>query len=385
MKTWQRLLKKSLTTAEDVAEVFELDLNSVRKVAERFRIRINPYYLSLIKAKGDPLYRQMVPDPLELAEDSCGEEDPLGEDHDSPVPGIVHRYPDRVLFLVSHECASYCRFCTRKRMVGEVAKMPPDFVEKGLAYIREHPEIRDVVVSGGDPLMLSDERLDYILGAIRTIPHVEIIRIGTRVPCVLPQRITAGLVRMLRRHHPLYMNVHFNHPDEITPVSARALNRLANSGIPLGNQTVLLKGVNDDPLTMRKLMQKLLACRVKPYYIYQADAVAGTAHLRTRVEKGLEIIKDGLRGWTSGLAVPHFVIDSPNGGGKVPVLPSYVESISDSEVALRNYQGKRHVYRQPPQVKAPEAPKQPEAPAAASRPAAHARERRQNPLMLAER
>lgn len=346
MQTWQRLLKKSLTTAEDVADVFGLDPQSIRKVAEQFKIRINPYYLSLIKAKGDPLYRQMVPDPLELEDAACGVQDPLSEDADSPVPGVVHRYPDRVLFLVSHECASYCRFCTRKRMVGEISKMPPDFVEKGLGYIREHPEIRDVVVSGGDPLLLSDERLNYILGAIRIIPHVEIIRIGTRVPCVLPQRVTAALVRMLKKHHPLFMNVHFNHPDEITPKSAKALNRLADAGIPLGNQTVLLKGVNDDPLVMRKLMQKLVSCRVRPYYIYQADAVAGTAHLRTRVEKGLEIIRDGLRGWTSGLAVPHFVIDSPEGGGKVPLLPAYVASINDQEVVLRNYEGKRHVYRQ---------------------------------------
>lgn len=346
MHTWQRLLKKSLTTAEDVADVFGLDLDSIRKVATRFRIRINPYYLSLIKSKGDPLYRQMVPDPLELVEDGCGVVDPLGEDGDSPVPGIVHRYPDRVLFLVSHECASYCRFCTRKRMVGEIAKMPPDFVEKGLTYIREHSDIRDVVVSGGDPLLLSDERLDYILAAIRAIPHVEIIRIGTRVPCVLPQRVTAALVRMLKKYHPLYMNVHFNHPDEITPVSSKALKRLADAGIPLGNQTVLLKGVNDDPLVMRRLMQKLVQCRVRPYYIYQADAVAGTAHFRTRVEKGLEIIREGLRGWTSGLAVPHFVIDSPSGGGKVPLLPAYVETINDQEVVLRNYKGKRYVYRQ---------------------------------------
>ena len=368
MQTWQRLLKKSLTTAEDVADVFGLDLDSIRKVASQFRIRINPYYLGLIKAKDDPLYRQMVPDPLELADDGCGVEDPLGEDRSSPVPGIVHRYPDRVLFLVSHECASYCRFCTRKRMVGEAGKMPPDFVEKGLAYIRSHPEIRDVVVSGGDPLLLSDERLDFILGALRAIPHVEIIRIGSRVPCVLPQRITMALVRMLKKHHPLFMNVHFNHPDEITPVSTRALNRLADAGIPLGNQTVLLKGVNDDPLVMRLLMQKLVACRVRPYYIYQADAVAGTSHLRTRVEQGLEIIREGLRGWTSGLAVPHFVIDSPNGGGKVPVLPAYVESITDEEVVMRNYEGKRHVYRQ---VRSPipqKTPSSPEAPAAAARP-----------------
>lgn len=359
MERWQKLLQKSLTTAEEVAEVFGLNVDEIRRVAGVFRIRINPYYLSLIKAKGDPLYRQMVPDAREL-EGTCGLEDPLAEDQKSPVPGIVHRYPDRVLFLVSHECASYCRFCTRKRMVGDFHKMHPQFIENGLAYIRQHSEIRDVIVSGGDPLLLSDERLEGILRELRAIPHVEIIRIGTRVPCVLPQRVTAKLARMLKKYHPLFMNVHFNHPDEITPQSAKALNRLADAGIPLGTQTVLLKGVNDDPAVMRALMQKLLACRVRPYYIYQADQVAGTEHLRTTVAKGLEVIK-GLRGWTSGLAVPHFVIDTPGGGGKVPLLPDYVESMTDKEVVLRNYEGKRFVYAQVKTTSIPVAP-QPKAP-----------------------
>jgi lysine 2,3-aminomutase len=354
MERWQKLLQKSLTTAEEVAEVFGLKVDEIRRVAGTFRIRINPYYLGLIKAKGDPLYRQMVPDAREL-EGTCGLEDPLAEDQESPVPGIVHRYPDRVLFLVSHECASYCRFCTRKRMVGDFHKMHPQFIENGLAYIRQHSEIRDVIVSGGDPLLLSDERLEGILRELRAIPHVEIIRIGTRVPCVLPQRVTAKLARMLKKYHPLFMNVHFNHPDEITPQSAKALNRLADVGIPLGTQTVLLKGVNDDPAVMRSLMQKLLACRVRPYYIYQADQVAGTEHLRTTVAKGLEVIK-GLRGWTSGLAVPHFVIDTPGGGGKVPLLPDYVESMTDKEVVLRNYEGKQFVYKQVQTRRVPVAP-----------------------------
>jgi len=355
MERWQKLLQKSLTTAEEVAEVFGLNVDEIRRVAGAFRIRINPYYLGLIKAKGDPLYRQMVPDPREL-EGSCGLQDPLAEDEESPVPGIVHRYPDRVLFLVSHECASYCRFCTRKRMVGDFHKMHPQFIENGLAYIRQHPEIRDVIVSGGDPLLLSDERLEFILRELRAIAHVEIIRIGTRVPCVLPQRVTAKLARMLKKFHPLFINVHFNHPDEITPQSSLALNRLADAGIPLGTQTVLLKGVNDDPAVMRMLMQKLLACRVRPYYIYQADQVAGTEHLRTTVAKGLEIIK-GLRGWTSGLAVPHFVIDTPGGGGKVPLLPDYVESMTDKEVVLRNYEGKSFVYKQVKTRSVPAAPR----------------------------
>lgn len=344
MQNWRKLMRKSLTTAEEVAEIFGLNLDAVKRVASRFRIRINPYYLSLIKSKGDPIYRQVVPDPAEL-EDNCGMTDPLAEESDSPVPGIVHRYPDRVLFLVSPECASYCRFCTRKRMVGDIAKMYPRFIENGLEYIRVHPEIRDVIVSGGDPLMLSDTRLNAILKELRAIRHVEIVRIGTRVPCFLPQRITPGLIRILKRHHPLFINVHFNHPDEITPRVRRALTLLADAGIPLGNQTVLLKGVNDDPAVMKKLMQKLLTCRVRPYYIYQADMVAGTAHLRTTVQKGLKII-ESLRGWTSGLAVPHFVIDCPGGGGKIPLLPSYVESINDKEVVMRNYRGCRFAYKQ---------------------------------------
>lgn len=355
MERWQKLLQKSLTTAEEVAEVFGLDVHEIRRVAGAFRIRINPYYLSLIKAKGDPLYRQMVPDAREL-EGNCGLNDPLAEDQESPVPGIVHRYPDRVLFLVSHECASYCRFCTRKRMVGDFHKMHPQFIENGLAYIRQHAEIRDVIVSGGDPFLLADGRLDGILRELRAIAHVEIIRIGTRVPCVLPQRVTAKLARILKKYHPLFINVHFNHPDEITPQSVTALNRLADAGIPLGNQTVLLKGVNDDPAVMRKLTQKLLACRVRPYYIYQADQVAGTEHLRTTVAKGLAIIK-GLRGWTSGLAVPHFVIDTPGGGGKVPLLPEYLESMTDDKVVLRNYEGKQFVYQQVQNKSAPVAPR----------------------------
>jgi lysine 2,3-aminomutase len=235
-------------------------------------------------------------------------------------------------------------------MVGDSAKMPSRFIEKGLEYIRAHPEIRDVIVSGGDPLMLADSRLDAILRKLRAIRHVEIIRIGTRMPCFLPQRITQRLVRILKKYHPLFMNVHFNHPDEITPQAARALAMLANAGIPLGSQTVLLKGVNDDPAVMKKLMQKLLACRVRPYYIYQADMVAGTAHLRTTVKKGLKIIAS-LRGWTSGLAVPHFVIDSPGGGGKIPLLPAYVETIDEEEVIMRNYLGCRFAYKQVSEAK----------------------------------
>jgi lysine 2,3-aminomutase len=230
--------------------------------------------------------------------------------------------------------------------VGDPSKIHPRYIEDGLNYIRSHPEIRDVIVSGGDPLMLSDARLEYILKELRAVPHLEILRIGTRVPCFLPQRVTPKLAAMLKTYHPLYVNVHFNHPDEITPEAAKALGLLADAGIPLGNQTVLLKGVNDDPAVMRRLMQKLLFVRVRPYYIYQADYVQGTDHLRTTVEKGLEIM-DALRGWTSGLAVPYYVIDAPGGGGKIPVLPKYVQSINDEQVVMRNYAGEIYAYPQP--------------------------------------
>lgn len=348
MEDWQRILRDSLRTPEDIAEHFGLDLEEVKKISRAFRIQITPYYASLIKRKGDPIYKQVVPDLAELAENS-GQEDPLEEDLDSPVPSIVHRYPDRVLFLVSHSCASYCRFCTRKRKVGDPSKIHPRYIEDGINYIKDHPEVRDVIISGGDPLVLSDDKLEAILSQARAIPHVEILRLGSRVPCFLPHRITEKLVNMLKKYHPLYLNVHFNHPDEITPEAARALNLLADAGIPLGNQTVLLKGINDEVPVMRRLMQKLLTVRVRPYYIYQADYVKGTDHFRTTVEKGLEIYQ-GLRGWTSGLAVPQYVIDAPGGGGKIPLIPEYVQSISDEKVVLRNYAGEVYVY---PQVKSP--------------------------------
>lgn len=355
MDDWSQILRGSLRTPEQVAGFFGLDLGECRRISRHFKTMITPYYASLIKYKGDPLYRQVVPDPAELAADS-GVADPLQEDADSPVPSIVHRYPDRLLFLVSHMCASYCRFCTRKRKVGDPTKINPRYIEDGLEYIRAHTEVRDVIVSGGDPLMLSDARLEYILRELRAIPHIEILRVGTRVPCFLPQRVTPALAAMLRKYHPLYVNVHFNHPDELTPQANEALGRLADAGIPLGCQTVLLKGVNDDPTVMRRLMQKLLYARVKPYYIYQTDYVSGTEHLRTSVEKGLEIM-DGMRGWTSGLAVPYYVIDAPGGGGKIPVLPNYVQSISDREVVLRNYAGQTYVYPQPSKETPPAPPR----------------------------
>jgi lysine 2,3-aminomutase len=346
MESWQKLLQASITRPADLTRRFGVDSRPLEEVAERYPMRVNPYYLSLIRSVGDPIWRQAVPSAEETADFTCPE-DPLEEENQSPVPNLVHRYPDRVLFLISSECAMYCRFCTRKRKVGgEEMAITQKSIEEGLAYIRSKPEIRDVILSGGDPLLPSDERLDSILKGLREIPTVEIIRIGTRVPVVLPQRITPALVRVLRRHHPLYINTHFNHPDEITESSSRACARLADAGIPLGNQTVLLRGVNDDPATMKRLMQKLLAIRVKPYYIYQADMVKGTDHFRTSVEEGLEVVR-ALRGHTSGMAAPAYVIDAPGGGGKIPLLPDYLQSLGEN-VVLKNYLGESYTYRNPP-------------------------------------
>ncbi|MEJ2700013.1 MAG: KamA family radical SAM protein [Desulfuromonadales bacterium] len=273
METWQKLLQASITRPVDLTCRFGVDPRPLEQVADRYPMRVNPYYLSLIRSAGDPIWRQAVPAEDEL-EDSVCPADPLEEENQSPVPNLIHRYPDRVLFLISQECAMYCRFCTRKRKVGgEHMVVNQGTIEQGLEYIRKRPEIRDVILSGGDPLLLADSRLGWILRELRAIPSVEIIRIGTRIPVVLPQRITPNLVRILRRCHPLYINTHFNHPAEITELSSRACSRLADAGIPLGNQTVLLRGVNDDPAVMKSLMQKLLAIRVKPYYIYQADMV----------------------------------------------------------------------------------------------------------------
>ncbi len=350
MESWQELLrKKSIASLEVLAARFgaehfpELDL--LRQAAENFEFRISPAMVDLIKSPDDPIWRQYVPSVQEL-EVHDGIVDSLAEDEHSPVPNITHRYPDRALFLVSPVCASYCRFCTRRRKVGDPEKIPMSQLESAFQYLEQHTEIRDVIMSGGDPLLLSDRRIDDILKRLRAIPHLEVIRIGSRVPCHLPERITPELCAILKKYHPFYINTHFNHPDELTPAAVQGLGMLADAGIPLGCQTVLLKGVNDDPAVMKKLMQKLLVARVRPYYIYMCDQVAGAEHFRTTVEKGLEIVK-ALRGWTSGLAVPHFVIDAPGGGGKIPLLPEYVVKITDKEVVLRNYTGKRFKYKQP--------------------------------------
>jgi lysine 2,3-aminomutase len=341
--SWQHLAANAVTTAEQLARSFPVDREAVQRVIDCYPLRINPYYLSLIQGQGDPLWKQVVPDEKELM-DSAGMEDPLAEEDHSPVPNITHRYPDRVLFLVSNQCAVHCRFCTRKRKIGKQFAVTDTIVSEGIAYLRFHREVRDVLISGGDPLMLEDEHLAEILAAVRAIPHVEIIRIGTRVPCALPQRVTKRLAKSLRQFHPLYINTHFNHPAEITAEAAQACALLADAGIPLGCQTVLLKGVNDDPAVMQQLMQKLLTIRVKPYYIHQMDLARGTGHFRTPLERGLSIM-EALRGHTSGMCVPHLVIDLPGGGGKIPLLPEYVAGEKNGNLLVRNFQGK--IFRYP--------------------------------------
>jgi len=349
MSEWQKVLREgSVDTLEKLADKFGhdvIDVEALRPAFDAFQVRITPAALEQIKEVGDPMWNQYVPTTREL-DIVDGVVDSLDEDADSPVPNITHRYPDRVLFLVSPVCASYCRFCTRRRKVGDPEKIPLNQYDSAFAYIREHTEIRDIILSGGDPMMLSDRRIEYILQKLREIPHVEIIRIGSRITSHLPERITPEFCDMVQKYHPIYMNTHFNHPSELTPAAVAALDRLSRAGIVLCCQTVLLKGVNDDPKVMMKLMHELLKARVRPYYIYMADQVAGGEHFRTMVQTGLEIIQ-ALRGWTSGLAVPHFVIDAPGGGGKVPLLPEYVEEITDEEVVFRNYEGKRFTYKQP--------------------------------------
>lgn len=341
MGNWIRKLADSITAPEDIPSRLKVDREGIREVVRRYPMRITPYYLGLIREPGDPIWRQCVPDPLELTDDRQVD-DPLDEERLSPVPGIIHRYPDRVVWLISSACAVYCRFCMRKRSVGCAGGTPSAAFDPPLAYLAGNKDIRDVILSGGDPLLLPDDMLDDILSRLRNIEHVEIVRIGSRVPVTLPERITPGLCRMLKKHHPLYLNTHFNHPREITPESAAACARLADAGIPLGNQTVLLRGVNDDPAVMKSLMQKLLAIRVRPYYIHQMDLVRGTGHFRTKVQCGIEIM-EGLRGHTSGLATPYYVIDLPGGKGKVPVLPEYVRR-GEGKVFVRNYLGQEVEY-----------------------------------------
>ncbi len=335
-------LKISLSKKD--IELTKEEIENIKKVIEKYPMRINSHYLSLIKEKNDPIWNQCIP-KIEEIEETGGEEDPLKEEGE--VPFLTHRYPDRCLLIVSNTCAMYCRFCTRKRKVGEAIKNPSiEDIRKAIKYIKNHKEIRDVIISGGDPFLLGDKTIEKILVELRQIPHIEMIRIGTRVPCVMPERITHELCSILKKYNKrpiLYLNTHFEHPNEITEQARLACERLIDSGIQLGNQSIVLKGVNDDPKIFKELNQKLLAIGVKPYYIYQPDLVKGTSHFRNKVEKGLKIIK-GLRGHTSGMAVPHFVIDSPGGGGKIPLLPKYSTINKDGSVDMINYQGKKFKY-----------------------------------------
>ncbi len=346
---WHWQLRNRIRTADELARV--LDLSEAETQAMQFHgsllpVAVTPYYASLLDRRDpeQPLRKTVVPVPAELMCSPGESDDPLNEDASSPVPGIVHRYPDRVLFLVNDQCAMFCRYCTRSRVVGQDEILPDrDRLLDGLEYIRRTPAIRDVLLSGGDPLLVSDEKLDWLLTELRRIPHVQFVRIGTKVPAVLPQRVTPQLVRMLRRHHPLFLSLHFTHPDEATPETARACRRLADAGIPLGSQTVLLKGVNDSVAVMKSLVHRLLLMRVRPYYLYQCDPISGSAHLRTSVASGLEIIR-GLRGHTTGYAVPTYVIDAPGGGGKVPLQPDYLLGREGDEVLLRSFTGNVHRY-----------------------------------------
>jgi len=352
METWQKLLSQSAVKVEDLPFTSESEeyREKLRKVAEVFPIRINSYFLDQIKDANDPLWKQVVPTLEELDDFISHEEelvaDPLREEEDMPVPELVHRYPDRVLLMVNNQCPIVCRFCTRKRKIGFPGIVTRETLRQGIEYIREHEEIRDVILSGGDPLLVPDKELERILGELRSIPHLEIIRIGSRVPGTLPQRITEELCSILKKYHPLYLNLHFNHPAELTPEVQKACNMLADAGLPLGSQTVLLKGVNDDSKVMKELFLKLLQIRIKPYYLYQADMTLGTDHFRTDVQKGLDIIKD-LQGFTSGMAVPYFVIDTPGGGGKVRLLPDTVIKHDEEEVIIKNFEGKIYRYPQP--------------------------------------
>jgi lysine 2,3-aminomutase len=342
MENWEQLLFNGITTTRELPLFMDVDGAQITQVTTSYPMFINPYYLGLIKHQGDAIYKQAIPDIREITEVK-GSEDPLNEEALSPVPGLTHKYPDRVLFLVSNQCAMYCRFCNRKRKVGKPNIVMEETVREGIAYIRGNKKIRDVLLSGGDPLLLQDQVLFHILKELRTIQHVEIIRIGTRVPCTLPQRVTPQLTHILRQFHPLFINTHFNHPLEITPEAASACAMLADAGIPLGCQTVLLKGINDDPEIIKTLMQRLLSIRVRPYYLFQADLVKGTSHFWTPLENGIDIMAT-LQGHISGLCIPRFMIDLPDGGGKIPIAPNYIQGKKGSELITRNYLGKKYHY-----------------------------------------
>jgi len=349
---WRWQLSNRVNDLDDIAQILELtDEEREGLSAEgKFRVDITPYFISLIDPKdpNDPIRRQVIPLGREQQTFTAMMEDSLAEDRHSPVPGLVHRYPDRVLMLVTTQCASYCRYCTRSRIVGDAAQnFNRKEHEAQLEYLRRTPQVRDVLISGGDGLILAPKLLEQIIRGLREIPHIEIVRIGSRVPVFLPQRVDDALCEMLAKYHPIWMNLHFNHPNEITPEVSRAVDRLTRAGIPVGNQSVLLAGVNDCVHIQRSLVHRLVENRIRPYYLYQCDLVEGSGHFRTPVGKGLEIM-EGLRGHTSGYAVPTYIIDAPGGGGKIPVMPNYLISYSDHKVVLRNYEGYITTYEEPP-------------------------------------
>ncbi len=350
---WQ--LANSIKTVDSFQRLTGIDfskaqIKEINKTLSKFPLSITPYYVSLINRKDykdDPIFKQSFPSSSELIVGRHDMKDPLSEEKDSPVSGITHRYPDRVLFEISNTCSMYCRHCTRKRKVGDSEFIPSKKkLLKGINYIKKTPKVRDVLLSGGDPLMLSDDYLDWVLKSIKNISHVEIVRIGTRMPVVLPYRITDSLVKILKKHQPLWLNTHFNHPREITVSARKALGKLADAGIPLGNQSVLLAGVNDCPRIIKSLVHKLVQNRVRPYYMYQCDLAEGLNHFRTPVGKGIEIIEN-LIGHTTGFAVPTYIVDAPGGGGKIPVMPNYIISWSTNKVILRNYEGSITTYKEP--------------------------------------
>jgi lysine 2,3-aminomutase len=359
-KDWRWQLRNAIRSLEKFEyltgiKFSEQERKGLEQTFEKFPLSITPYYLSLIDKenfRGDPVFKQAFGCIEELTTNNSELADPLSEDKDSPVEGITHRYPDRVLFHVSNICSMYCRHCTRKRKVGDVDFVPStDQLKKGIEYIKSTPQVRDVLLSGGDPLMLPDEKLDWLLAQISEIPHVEIIRIGTRMPVVLPYRITDNLISILQKYHPLWINTHFNHPNEITTSSKEALKKLADGGFPLGNQSVLLADINDCPRIMKSLLHKLVQNRVRPYYLYQCDLSEGLSHFRTPIGKGIEIM-ESLIGHTSGFVRPTYVIDAPGGGGKIPVMPNYIISWSTNKVILRNYEGVITTYKEPDKYEA---------------------------------
>jgi len=349
---WRWQLRHRITTYEQLKEILDLtpeEIEGIKHSKGRLALAVTPYFASMMDPNNPncPIRRQAIPRMEEFHLSKNDMVDPCGEDKDSPVPGLVHRYPDRVLLLVTDQCAVYCRYCTRRRLVGSNERsITQGNFEEVLKYLKNHRKVRDVLLSGGDPLLLENERLEEILSRLRALPHIELLRIGTRAPVTLPQRITGGLVRMLKKYHPLMISIHFTHPKEITEAVRRACSDLADGGIPLGSQTVLLKGINDKPYIMKKLVQELLKIRVRPYYIYQCDLAMGTEHFRTSVATGIQIIEK-LRGYTTGYAVPTYVVDAPGGGGKIPLEPVYLVSRGKGKIVLRNYEGKIFEYPEP--------------------------------------